>query len=285
MNKLIYISLICLIVLPNISAIIISEVMYAPTQSEYYNEWIEIYNNGTNDINLEDWSLCGQNILSGYIDHSDNNELKLNESMILETGKYAIITDGGSGTEVYSNFNVENSTALHVSGSTLCSGLSNSGENITLKDENGDVINIMSYDPSMGALDNDNSLQFDGYWCEELPTPGALNNCPANTQESNSYQENNGTIGTNNNSNQNNSLDSIINNSENITSNYQKILDKGEKIPTATIVLDNAKDIKTEENKNKIDKNDYIIYGLILFGLLMTLLFLLKKKKFENEFR
>jgi len=50
-----------------------------------------------------------------------------------------------------------------------------------------------------------------------------------------------------------------------------------------------AKDIKSEETTKKLDKNDYTKYGLIVFGFLLALLFLLKgkisKKEYKNEFK
>lgn len=51
-----------------------------------------------------------------------------------------------------------------------------------------------------------------------------------------------------------------------------------------TIILD-SKNIKSEESKIKIDKDNYAKYGLILFGVLIILLSLLKNKKYKNEFK
>jgi len=45
----------------------------------------------------------------------------------------------------------------------------------------------------------------------------------------------------------------------------------------------NAKNIKTENNVEK-GKNNYAFYGFILFCVLITLLFILRRKKFQNEF-
>ncbi|MFH0936169.1 MAG: lamin tail domain-containing protein, partial [Candidatus Woesearchaeota archaeon] len=51
--------------------LIINEVMYNPSDDENYNEWIEIYNNGNEEIDLSLWKLCNKNILSGFVDSSD----------------------------------------------------------------------------------------------------------------------------------------------------------------------------------------------------------------------
>jgi len=52
----------------------------------------------------------------------------------------------------------------------------------------------------------------------------------------------------------------------------------------STIVL-NAQNIKTQETTKKLRKNDYAKYGLIGFFILIAILFLIKKKKYKNEFK
>ncbi|MDP2672242.1 MAG: lamin tail domain-containing protein [Nanoarchaeota archaeon] len=194
-NKNIFLLIgILVLLLPNISAVVINEIMYAPTQSEYYNEWIEIYNDGNLNIDLNNWTLCGDGLSAGYIDHADA-KLKLNNSIILPPEGYAIITDGGSGTEVYSNFIVNgNSLALHTSGSTLCGELVNSGETISLKDNSGNTINSITYDSNIGAKDDGNSLQLcNVVWTAASPTTGSTNSCATNQTQT----ANNQTITTN----------------------------------------------------------------------------------------
>lgn len=117
----------------DVNNIIINEVMPFPAQSDNYNEWIEIYNSGFEDVDLSNYTLCGKTLIAGYINHEDG-QTKAENGMMLSVGKYAIITDGGSGTEVYSNFQVNsNALALHVNASSLCGGLTNAGKNITLE--------------------------------------------------------------------------------------------------------------------------------------------------------
>ncbi len=184
LNKNILLIGILFLILPNISALIISEIMYAPLESEFYNEYVEIYNDGESYIDLTNFTLCEDTLLSGYIDHGDLEKLKLNDSMILTKGNYAIITDGGSGTEVYSNFNAnKNALALHVDGASLCGGLVNSGETISLKDSSGNLMNSITYDSSL-ANNNDKSMQIcSNSWIEEEPTPGSANICQTQTPQ------------------------------------------------------------------------------------------------------
>jgi len=50
-------------------------------------------------------------------------------------------------------------------------------------------------------------------------------------------------------------------------------------------IILNTKDINSENVNEKITKNNYITYGLIGFAILITVLFLLRKNKYQNEFR
>jgi|SRR3989344_1939417 len=128
--------------------IVINEVMYDPISSDSYNEWIEIYNNGNGNVNLSGWSLCDKKILKGYINTS--GYLFRNETFILKSSSYAVITDGRisttGGTDAYKNFDVDNdSVALHVDVNSLCGGLGNTQGIIILKDENNIVKDSVSY--------------------------------------------------------------------------------------------------------------------------------------------
>lgn len=168
-----------LFIVPMVAAnIVISEIMYNPNDtsqgSDDYNEWIELHNNGAESINLSKWSVCVKDLLMGYVDR--NGSIHLNASFMLASGGYAIITDGGSGTEVYDNFVVDSSSiALHTEVSTICGGLNNTGGTISVKDG---AETIVMYYGSWGANGNGKSLQLaSGSWCEGPPTPGAANVC------------------------------------------------------------------------------------------------------------
>ncbi len=145
------------IFLPCFGQVVINEIMYDPNQcSDSYCEWIEIFNPTNKSVNLSDWKLCEDELLAGYVNNTgeDNPPILRNTTMILSSGQYAIITDGGktntSGTKVYQYFNVSNdSLALHVDVSTLCGGgLKNTGETINLS--NGTYTEIVNYNNSAG---------------------------------------------------------------------------------------------------------------------------------------
>lgn len=114
------------------SGLIINEIMYAPDFNERYNEWIEVYNDEDVEIDFSNVTLCEKTLEEGYVGR--NGEVHKEDGFILESGGYALITDGGSGTEVYGNYNVDDDAiALHVSVASLCGGLSNTGKTIKLE--------------------------------------------------------------------------------------------------------------------------------------------------------
>ncbi len=172
----------------------INEIMYNPSTEQgedYYLEWIEIYNPTNIPINLSGWRLCGDELLAGYVNYtgSGGEGPYLDGGMILEPNQYAIITDGGTGTEVYQYFNVSNnSLALHVDARTMCnSGLNNDGETINLTDNLGNLIDSVTYNNSWGADGDGKTLErkdvlgesnSSDNWGESIPkngTPGKLN--------------------------------------------------------------------------------------------------------------
>jgi hypothetical protein len=165
-----------LLLIPNTYAFLeITEVMYRPSESYHYNEWIEIYNDGTESINITKLILCSEIILPGFINHS-NNEAYLENNIEIGSNQYAIITDGGSGTEAYNNYNINpNSTAIHVDAASLCSGLSDGGELIDIY-FNNELADALNYHPNWGGNGEGKSLcKLNNIWQNCEPTPGYAN--------------------------------------------------------------------------------------------------------------
>ena len=190
--------------------IIFSEIMYAPTFNEDYNEWIEIYNSGSSDINLTDWKLCNINLLPGYVDHSDNGTIKENNGLLLKAGEYAVISDGKSGTDAYNNFDI-NGLAVHTNAASTCGGLTNKGKEIVLSGNDTNV--SITYDNSTGLKDNKSIQLVNGEWCEGIPTPGKANECYVAPSEDNPDEHYLG----DNESNSNNETDDALNETTNET--------------------------------------------------------------------
>ena len=397
-NKNIFVlfGIVFIFLIGNVSAVIINEIMYDPVQDDNFNEWIEIYNDEPNNIDLNGWNLCGKEILAGYVKYNAQ-PVTNNQGLILPIGSYAIITDGGSGAEVYSNFAVDGSSlALHINAASLCNGaLTNSGKTIILENNNNITINSVTYNLSMGANGDGNSLQLcGGVWTDNSPTPGSLNLCSTNQTQTNQTQNqtqattNAATINETSPAIEVNYLEKVALNQEfsfkiklinfdedvydvkidilyngnriskilngevwkstsyyvndiinfdeekeflmKITEEFAdatieiKIKDSSEKIKifqgylisksnetinetggesvyqnvpensepneNGTIILTgsataNSKDIKSKENTEKLNKNNYAKYILIAFAFLIGGLFLLKKKIFKKEYK
>jgi len=169
--------------------ITINEIMYDPVQNEHYNQWIELLNPSNSTVNIENWTLCNVALLKGYINRS--GILHLNTTFEISANGFALVTDGGTGTEVYQNFNVsENSTAFHTDASSICGGLTKTNKTITLRNSTSAVIDNITYQPiaSEGrALCRANETFYN---CN--PTPGYVNALLNETNET----ENNATNAT-----------------------------------------------------------------------------------------
>ncbi|MBU2053136.1 MAG: lamin tail domain-containing protein [Nanoarchaeota archaeon] len=50
------------------------------------------------------------------------------------------------------------------------------------------------------------------------------------------------------------------------------------------IISLSAKDIKSEKDKKSLDKSDYALYGFGGFCILLVVLFIIRKRKYKNEF-
>ena len=142
------------------AAIVINEIMYDPDQcSDSFCEWIELYNTENISVNLTSYTICGSELLAGYVNNSDGNTYA-NTGMNISGRGFAVITDGGTGTSVYGNFSVNSSAlALHTSLSSICGGLSNTGEAIYLNDSSGTSIDLVNYSNSWGANGNNKTLE------------------------------------------------------------------------------------------------------------------------------
>jgi len=143
-----------------LGSIVINEIMYDPDQcSDSFCEWIELYNTEDTAVNLTGYTICGSELLAGYVNNSDGNTYANTGTNISSKG-FVIITDGGTGTSVYGNFSVNSSAlALHTSTSSICGGLSNTGEAIFLNDSSGTSIDLVNYSNSWGANGNNKTLE------------------------------------------------------------------------------------------------------------------------------
>jgi len=120
--------------------LIINEIMADPVADETLNEWVELYNNASNEVNVSSY-LVGDDTDNDTIEGGLYNK----EGTIIPAYGYAIITD--EATRVYNNFNVNNNAIkLYVDDSSIGGyGLSNNGETIYLYDNNRNLIDKVTY--------------------------------------------------------------------------------------------------------------------------------------------
>lgn len=158
-------------------ALQINEIMYDLPGSDSGREWIELFQEEKECVNLSGWKLY---------EGGTNHRLNLYQGqMILCAGEYAIIADkpekfladnhGFSGTIIDSSFS-----------------LSNTGETLALKDSAGTIIENISYNSDLGAKGNGKSLERNSTgWFESIAnsTPGAQNSIVLELKESENKQE------------------------------------------------------------------------------------------------
>ncbi len=188
-SKNIFLFWIFFLILPNISALIISEIMYDLSGSDSGREWIEIYNDESIALNLTGWK---------FFEGGTSHLLSLiSGSFILNPGDYAIISENDA------QFLLDNPGFSGVALFDSSFSLSNSGETLAIKNNSLEIINSITYSSNDGANGDGNSLQIcDGIWKGTSPTPGSANICQTQTPQMQNQTQ------TQTQNNQNNNLSS-----------------------------------------------------------------------------
>ena len=113
----------------------LNEIMANPDYDEDLNEWIEIYNDGSNSIDVKDYKI-GASLIKGSKENGTG--------AIVPPGYFAIIAD--SETRAYDNFNFgDNIIKLYLDGNLL---LTNSGKEVIFYDSSGTELDRVTY-PSL----------------------------------------------------------------------------------------------------------------------------------------
>ena len=152
-----------LFLIPAISSaqIVINEIMYSLPGSDNDREWVEIYNAGTDAVDLTGWKFFEQGV--------NHTLTSISGGTVLSAGGYAVIAEDDTGFladwSSFSGILFDSSFSLH-----------NNGETIALKDATLNVIDEVTYDFSTGAHGDGNSLALIGTNLKAIePTPGAKN--------------------------------------------------------------------------------------------------------------
>lgn len=161
-------------------SVVFSEIMYDLEGSDT-NEWVEVQNTSTEDIDISGWKLFENNV---------NHTLKIfNGDIVLKAGEYAIIAnDANAFLNAYPN------VSFAVFDSVF--SLSNTGEQLVLRNDLNVDKDTFSYTNGMGGNGDGNSLQKIGNsWGSGQPTPGLQNSwsqvAGTSTEETNNNSSNN----------------------------------------------------------------------------------------------
>jgi hypothetical protein len=153
----------CALFLPclTFASVRINEVAWMGTTSSQYGEWIELYNDSTTDVSLAGWKL-----------YKTGDELLFTLSKTIAANGYLVI----QRTTATAPATVANSN--DESGPFSNGGLNNSGEDLTLKDDSGNVIDSLSFSSGWPAGDSStkDTMQLNsGQWITAPGTPDAPN--------------------------------------------------------------------------------------------------------------
>lgn len=162
--------------------VLISEIMYDLDGADSGYEWIEVYNSGDSSVVLTDWRFF----------EADTNH-KINSIQggdSLAAGSYAIIADNSA------KFLQKNNYSGQLFDSAF--SLSNSGENLGMRDSELVDRDSVTYSPDLGAAGDGNSLHRgdSGSFSAGAPTPGTGSlTVTTQVQSSNEEEEDTGESG------------------------------------------------------------------------------------------
>lgn len=145
----------------------ITEIMYDLQGGDDNREWVEVYNNGEEDIDFVGWKLFNNK-------KSNHPFTVFQGDGVIKSGGYLIIIDTGDDDPIRFLTDWPNYSGVILNSNF--GSLSNVGDTLILKNKNGDVIDSVSYTSDWGAERDGNSLQkIAGEWKAAAPTPGAAN--------------------------------------------------------------------------------------------------------------
>jgi hypothetical protein len=141
--------------------VVISEIMYDVEGGDADREWVEIYNAGSEEVDLASFRF-GEN-------GTDHELALVSGDGNLGAGKWAIIA---ANPTVFASLWSSGGAAVFDSSFSL----SNTGETLSVKDADLNVSDTVSYTSDWGAAGDGASLQkVAGSWQSSKPTPGEAN--------------------------------------------------------------------------------------------------------------
>jgi len=159
MSRLVYIALLLCTPIVAHAEVFITEIMYAPAGTDADHEWIEVCNDGSTAIDIENWSLFENDTNHSLEVSSGGASLGLGDCAVLADDAPTFLAD-------YPIF----------SGNVLDSvfSLRNTGETLTLKNSDGEVVDTATYSDGDGASNDGNTLHRAGNsFVAGAPSPGS----------------------------------------------------------------------------------------------------------------
>ena len=155
--QIVFVFLFCVVVPVSVLAdIIINEIAWMGTENSANDEWIELYNNSTEQVILDEWKLV-----------ATDGSPTITLSGIITGGSFFILERS------------DESTLPGITADIIYTGsLSNSGEVLQLKNESGQTMHEVKGSQGWTAGDNTtkNTMQWNGTsWITSVPTPKAKN--------------------------------------------------------------------------------------------------------------
>jgi len=150
------------------TSVLINEIAWMGTENSSNDEWIELFNNTGEDIDLDVWQLTSQ-----------DGSPEINLSGFIGAGSYYLLERSDDGT-----------VAEKIADLIYTGALGNSGEYLELKNASGTVIDYIDASGAWPAGSNANkntmSRTSEGEWLDSLDflgTPGELNLFASSSEE------------------------------------------------------------------------------------------------------
>lgn len=156
------------------ASVIISEVMYDPPGANSKQSWLELYNDGTEPVDISKWSITdGATGSSGALSKHALNVPPKNGgigSASIPAGGYIIVADDAA------TFEAAYPSVPAVLDSVFSVSNPDAGAEVRLIDAQGATVDTFSFSADPYASNKGNSLQRSaGQLVSALPTPGAAN--------------------------------------------------------------------------------------------------------------
>ncbi|MCR4330846.1 MAG: lamin tail domain-containing protein [Patescibacteria group bacterium] len=140
--------------------VVITEIMYDAEGADTGHEWIEIYNTGGESVDIKNWKFFEADTNHGLVSIAGGTSIP--------AGGYAIIAD--NGTQFLTDFPSFSGVVFDSSFSLKNDG----GEVIAIRNDALENVDILTYNPALGAGGDGMTLQKNGNaWTALSATPGA----------------------------------------------------------------------------------------------------------------